>query len=79
MYINKGANPLNLALTGVSQLRRLGPGPGGQGHDHALIPAVPGCAIHHQVAVMGAFWQLPVRLPLPGFYSLDDPLFDTAS
>lgn len=63
----------------MSQLMRLGPGPGGQSHDHALIPAVPGCAIHHREAVMGAFWQLLVRLPLPSVYSLDDPLFDTAS
>ncbi|KAM9699012.1 uncharacterized protein ACBT57_024775 [Dama dama] len=38
----------------------------------------PSCTIRHYEAAVAAFWQPPVRPPTLVFYSLDDPLCDSA-
>ena len=74
-----GANLLLLEPTGVSQLMK----PQALG---TVVRATamfyfhlcPSCTIRHYEAAVGAFQQPPVRPPTLVYYSLDDPLCDSA-
>ena len=78
-HMTTGANLLLLEPTGVSQLMK----PQALG---TVVRATamfyfhlcPSCTIRHYEAAVGAFQQPPVRPPTLVYYSLDDPLCDSA-
>ncbi|KAF4020282.1 hypothetical protein G4228_011867, partial [Cervus hanglu yarkandensis] len=70
---------LDRMALGVSQLMKLQAlGPVVRATAMFYFHLCPSCTIRHYEAAVAAFWQPPVRPPTLVFYSLDDPLCDSA-
>ena len=79
LHMTTGANPLLLESTGVSQLMKpQALGPVVRATAMLYFRLCPSCTIRRYEAAAAAFWQPPVRPPTLVFYSLDDPLCDSA-